>query len=822
MLAASSVALTVVYRNDIVKAALATVAQNNELNFTSRDVDVKLSRNLRNTTLLFSDVDVSNSSASDASGAKFDLRMATLRMEVDLLRFALRKEITVKKLLASDGELRLRLARSKNSTAQSDFRMPDTEELLREVSRVQLDRCRLNVEDASGGSVAVDVKSLNAGMEKKDNGKLNLHAKGAFTLLVSDRKNRKRQTATDISIDVRGSLAQGVATIVGSKIGVDGVALEAKGNVAFRPLGKVNLRIACKNLPLKSAVAQAQKYATFNAPEQLSGRASADVSLTGSLKKKATLSLAATGTVRNAEVKLKDAKAVATEKLHYTVACSDVKNLKTYTCTVNSDNVLYYGFALGGEATVSNFKSPVYDANARFSGDVASLGVASLSEGKVEGQAQVRATALSSEGVELLSVQASVSDLQAKLQGEAYTLSGLLSADKNTLLAQLSISCEAAECAFDGAVQGYLPTLIDKGKLPPLNVHGKLNAGRLNVDKLLQGDSAAFGLGAYARLDVQANEVTLFGYTYRNVSGAIGYNARRLTVDNLKAAAFDGTLGGDVKFYTPTGKNNRLVCDLYFNGIRLENLPYLSKNFGVKPGSMQGKCDGSVTLTTNVGTKGVDMDNLSATADLTINSGRLLAFEPIQPLSTYLKKSLLQDVRFSALKNTISIEKGKISIPKMEVRSTALNVLIAGTQELKGDFDYHITLYVSELLSGKEKNIENPIKEDKTKLFLHFTSKNGVTEVTHDRQEWSKNVGRKLQRETQEVKSLLRTEAEADGSVPSAAQKGEKIAVEWEEDVSIGAAKKTEQKSKIPPKKPEAKKQEVKKQRAAVEVEWEE
>ncbi|MDR1343403.1 MAG: AsmA-like C-terminal region-containing protein [Prevotellaceae bacterium] len=829
LLVASSIALSVIYRSDIVKAALAAVAQNNELRFTSKDVDVTLSLNLRNTVLLFGDVDVSSSSSNDPAGTKFELRAESLRVEVDLLSFALRKEIKIKKLLVSNGQLKLRLAKSQSSPPRAAPAMPDTEDLLREVSRIQLERCRLSVEDTPSGSIAVEIQTLSADVEKKENGKLNLHTKGLLALQVSSRQKPAKHTRTNLSIDARGSLAQGVATIAGSKLGIDGTMLEARGSVAFRPLGELNMSITGKNLSIENLIRQAQKYATFDAPEQLSGRASVDVRLTGSLKGKAAFALAGSGTIRSAAVKLKDMEAVAVKELRYSVACRDAKDPKSYACTVSGDNVYHRSFSIGGSATVSNFKAPQYDVNATFSGDVASLKIASLPEGQVQGQAQIRAKGLSSEGIEELSVQASVTGLKALLQKEVYTLNGLLSADKSTLLPRLSISSGAAECAFDGAVQGYLPALLGEKEAAALRIRGQLNAKLLNLDKLfLQNDSTVLSPNVYAHLNVQAGEVALFDHTYRNVSGVVGYNVRSLMVNSLKAEAFDGTLSGDVKLYMLAGRSERLSCDLAFNGVQLESLPYLHKNFGVKPGSMQGKCDGAIAFAASVNKQGLDADNLSATINFTINNGRLLEFEPIQPLSAYLKKSLLQDVRFSALKNTLSLEKGKITIPKMEVRSTALNVLIAGTQELKGDFDYHITLYVSELLSRKEKNIENPIKEDKTKLFLHFTNKNGVTEVAHDRQEWSKNMEKKMQREAQEMKGLLRAEQAAGKPLPAAAQKKEKVAVEWDEDYGdLGATQKTEQHPKPKPQtkpqpKPQPAKADPKKQRSAVEVDWEE
>ncbi|MDR0567009.1 MAG: AsmA-like C-terminal region-containing protein [Prevotellaceae bacterium] len=825
-----SVALTVIYRNDIVNAALEAAAKNNELYFKSQSIEVKFSMSLRNTALLFGHVDVHSRQGVSAVGVA--LQAETLRVEVDLLHFAVHREIKVKKLLVQDGELTLRLPPRRRRRPAASPPMPDTEALLHGLRRIQLERCRVKVERGAGRSVAVEVKTLGAGLGH-DKEALTLHLKSALTVQVSENQ-KPEQASAAVSVDLRGRLAQGVATVTGCALSVNGVALEATGSAALRPPGEVRLSVTGKSLSIERAVGQVRKYVAFDAPERLSGRADVRVRLAGSLAEKATLSLAGSGTAHNVALKLKGVEEISAKKLRYSLTCSDVKNLQSYACAIGSDGVSCGGFRFDGEGAIRSFKAPLYEVNAGFSGNVAALKVENLLEGQVEGTAQVRARDWSGEGVEAFSVQASLSNLKVRLQKEVYTLSGQLSADESTLRSQLNVAGSAVEGALDATAQGYLAALTGKRKEGAPKIRATLTAKHLNIDTLLaQGHSSASGLNIGATLNAQVDELTAFGYLYKNVSGVVDYSARSLAVNKLRAEAFDGTLGGDVKLYAAAGKSGRLGCDLYFNGVQLESLPYLHKALNVKPGSMQGKCSGAITLASDVGGNGPNMDNLSATVNFTVSSGRLLKFAPVQPLSAYLKKSLLQDIRFSALQNTVSLEKGKITIPKMEVRSTALNAIIAGTQELKGDFDYHITLYLNELLSKKEKDIENPIKENKTKLFLRFTAKNGVTEVHHDAREWSKNMEKKVLREAQEVKSLLRSRHKADKPSQAVAPKTEKIAVEWDEAAEQSEAAETDpleakypnkEKKKEKEKRKEEKKNapEKAKQRSAVEVEWEE
>jgi len=169
------------------------------------------------------------------------------------------------------------------------------------------------------------------------------------------------------------------------------------------------------------------------------------------------------------------------------------------------------------------------------------------------------------------------------------------------------------------------------------------------------------------------------------------------------------------------------------------------------------------------------------TVSFTVENGRLVEFEPIQALSKHMKKRLLQDVKFSALRNTITVENGTITIPRMEVRSTALNAYISGKQMINGDFDYRLTLFVNELLLQKNRNIENPIREDKTKLFLRFTSKNGKKDVGMDSQEWGKNLEKKIQREVDEIRGARQPKEDKENKKKPLPEQKSDVKVEWED-----------------------------------------
>jgi hypothetical protein len=814
---ASLLTLTVIYRNDLIKATLKMAAQNSELDFSVEKANLVLSLNLKNAKILFENVEVSSKNHT-ASKSKFGVFTKELYAEVDLLRFALRKELHIQKLRVSNGRCTLRLAQG-GSKAPGGSASPvaQVRALLQEVGVVQLDNCLVSVE-AAGGSAEVALSELSVEVQQAGKEGVGVRVRGALALSTASGKKAARRTQTKLAVDVSGRLTEHEVSIAGGKLAVDGLRLNVDGCMDVSTLAVSHLNISAKKLPVEKVAAQVQKYVALTLPEQLTGHADVNLELKGKLSG-GTLSVKGSGAVHGAKIKLKETEAIHVNELKYSFNSSDIKNLKAYTCHAQEGEVEYLGFRLSGDATVANLEAPLCEVNAAFSGKVATLNVESLPEGSVEGSLHVRATGRSPGSIALLEGQAKVSKLKVLLSGKTYHVDGEVIVDKTALFPTLSIASEGIDGRFSGAVHGYLPALLGGEQAGRFKITGDVAASRVNVSKLLQSEEGSAGqpdgkLHVQVGLNVQAKEVVALDNRYQNVSCAVAYDEQVVALNSVKTDAFGGTLHGDAKLYIQNTESKRLSCDLHFVDIYLEKLSYLNKIFNIEAGTMQGQCSGAIALSATIIDEGLDLNTLKSTVNLNISKGRLLNFEPIQALSGYLKKSLLQDVRFSSLQNTISVQNGQITIPRTEIHSTALNTLITGTQEFKGDFDYHIMLYLNELLSGKEKNIETPIKDESaTKLFLHFTRKNGKVAVTHDRQEWVKNMKESLSRKMQELKDLPRAAApEEKQAAAGAAAPSAPVGVEWDEAPAPHDAKKPEK----PQAKPKAKSKEK------VEVEWEE
>jgi hypothetical protein len=160
------------------------------------------------------------------------------------------------------------------------------------------------------------------------------------------------------------------------------------------------------------------------------------------------------------------------------------------------------------------------------------------------------------------------------------------------------------------------------------------------------------------------------------------------------------------------------------------------------------------------------------------------------------------------MKNTVTISDGALHIPQMEIRSSALNTYIGGTHYFNGDFNYNITLFFSELLRSKAQKLENPIKEGKTKVFLTAVQRNGKLTI-----DYATDIGKNVKAIIQKEQKALK-EAQQETSNATTGNAG-KPAISIDHEFSSGNADEPAATTKEEKPKPEKKKE-----KSAVNIEW--
>jgi hypothetical protein len=207
----------------------------------------------------------------------------------------------------------------------------------------------------------------------------------------------------------------------------------------------------------------------------------------------------------------------------------------------------------------------------------------------------------------------------------------------------------------------------------------------------------------------------------------------------------------------------------------------------------------------------MDMDKLYAGIDMTIENGELNNVESMKSLSRFIELKDLENVKFATLKNQFEIKNQVITIPKMEVKSNAINITASGTHSFKNEINYRIKLSLNELLSKKAKKAKKENEEfgeiaddglGRTNIFLLMTGTIDNPDIKYDSKGAIQNIKQDLKVEKQTLKTILKEEFglfKKDSTLNSNKPKEEtKFTIKWEE-----SDKKEEKKELKKPKKPE-------------------
>jgi hypothetical protein len=144
------------------------------------------------------------------------------------------------------------------------------------------------------------------------------------------------------------------------------------------------------------------------------------------------------------------------------------------------------------------------------------------------------------------------------------------------------------------------------------------------------------------------------------------------------------------------------------------------------------------------------------TESLKTKSGKLvLGKENIQQLEDKLK-----DVDFQTMENSIYIKNGQVEIPKMTIRSTALDMDVSGRHSFTDDIDYRFAFRFRDLKAAKNQTEFGEVIDDGTGVRLYLRMHGTLDKPIY---EWD-SEGRKVQakeyrqEEKAQAKSMLKAE----------------------------------------------------------------
>ena len=150
-----------------------------------------------------------------------------------------------------------------------------------------------------------------------------------------------------------------------------------------------------------------------------------------------------------------------------------------------------------------------------------------------------------------------------------------------------------------------------------------------------------------------------------------------------------------------------------------------------------------------------------------------------------MKLEDLSHVRFSKLENEIRIKEKIISVPKMEINSSALSLLISGKHHFNQEYNYKISLLLSELLTKRFRKKSNHFspsdstKPVKTNLQLRMTGNKDNSEISFEKLKIKENIKNEIKKEILDINKIISEEINNKEVI----KENDDIEIEWEDNL---------------------------------------
>ncbi len=387
---------------------------------------------------------------------------------------------------------------------------------------------------------------------------------------------------------------------------------------------------------------------------------------------------------------------------------------------------------------------------------------------------------------------------------EYKNINGKLSLQDNDIKVEtLSGNVSSSDLRLSGTFKNFVNFIFIPNQYAEFNA--TLNSKLLNLDELLEDKSSAspndtsyimkFNPRLFSHLDVSIGNLKFRKFSAARLQGKILLDKQVISGKGLTFAAMHGMIFMDATINASRKDNILMSCDARIVGLDITEMFEQLENFGqqtMTDKNVKGKINAEIQFTSSWSTGLVIIPSkVRSVCDITIENGALINFIPLQALARYIKLPDLNNVRFSTLKNQISISDRKILIPSMEIKSSALNLTASGVHDFDNMVDYSLRLLLSDVMGKKVKQNNSEfgeIEDDglgRTQLLLTMKGPIDDPRFGYDKKAAGQKLKTDIATEKQTMKAIMKEEFgmfKKDTVKVEKKQKKEEMQIDWEEE----------------------------------------
>ncbi len=374
-------------------------------------------------------------------------------------------------------------------------------------------------------------------------------------------------------------------------------------------------------------------------------------------------------------------------------------------------------------------------------------------------------------------------DVYLKPKGSYFefnNVKGRLKLGDKILLDRIIMNIGGDEIEIDGKIGNVLSQISGKDK--PLVLEATVRAEHFNpsvfLDSLSKKESVNHGSkpyffpeNFYMDLYLDIGLLNFKRFTANTFSGNLLYKPGMLNFNSVTFKSMEGNFSGSSVVFQNINGQFLIRTQSNLENINIKKLFYTFNNFGQKfitDKHVNGMLTGEISFSSQwTNSLQIIKKNILAESSVKITDGELIEFEPMLGLARYINVSELKHIHFSELVNRIIIRDEKITIPQMDIHSSAFNISLSGIHYFDNHFSYKTKVLLSEVLAGKTKRIKpvteefGEIKDDefgKTSLYLSIEGTPDDYHVSYDKKAAVLEIKKNLKKERLELKKILQEE----------------------------------------------------------------
>jgi hypothetical protein len=227
-------------------------------------------------------------------------------------------------------------------------------------------------------------------------------------------------------------------------------------------------------------------------------------------------------------------------------------------------------------------------------------------------------------------------------------------------------------------------------------------------------------------VNAAAGQIKYDKVDYDNVNGTLVINDEKVTLQNIKTEALDGSILINGSYSTKINKTKpdiSLSYDIRNMDIQKAFSAYNTSQALMPIGKfLAGKLNSQLSLTGNLyGSMAPVLNSLSGKGNLLLIEGVLKNFTPLEKLATLLQIDRLKSISVRDIKNYIEFANGKVMVKPFTIRIDSIEMLISGFHGFDQSIDYAIKMKLPrKILGAKGNNLINNLASEASSRGLPF------------------------------------------------------------------------------------------------------